>query len=258
MRSPPTIAFTTDLRGDDLAAFHSAMALAAASGGKVVTVHATTGTPPAESVPRAPAWASEVAHETMIHACCDDVTDTLLDALRKVGPDLVVIATHGRGALAQLLSESVAEAVARNADRPVLVVPVEGRGLAGAMDGAIDLRRILVPAGDADATRAGLDAATWLVDLAGARDAELVLLHVDDGTPEPPLPEALPPGMRVTRRIVRGAVDEALVEAARELHACAVVSATRGHDGLLDVIAGSHTERVLRGVACPVLSVRIP
>jgi nucleotide-binding universal stress UspA family protein len=31
--------------------------------------------------------------------------------------------------------------------------------------------------------------------------------------------------------------------------------ATRGHDGLADVLRGSHTEQVVRAAACPVLSV---
>ncbi len=30
---------------------------------------------------------------------------------------------------------------------------------------------------------------------------------------------------------------------------------TRGHDGLADVLRGSHTEQVLRDAGCPVLSV---
>jgi nucleotide-binding universal stress UspA family protein len=33
--------------------------------------------------------------------------------------------------------------------------------------------------------------------------------------------------------------------------------ATRGHDGVLDTLLGSHTERVLRAVRCPVLVVPV-
>jgi nucleotide-binding universal stress UspA family protein len=36
-----------------------------------------------------------------------------------------------------------------------------------------------------------------------------------------------------------------------------VVMATRGHDSVLDVLRGSHTDRVLHRAHCPVLSVPV-
>jgi nucleotide-binding universal stress UspA family protein len=253
------IAFTTDLAAGDDAALATAVALASRGGARLVTVHATSGAvPPAELMARAPAlaasWSAPLDHREMVHACCDEVTDTLLDALRRVEASLVVASTHGRGPIAQLLAESVAEGVARNLAIPTLFVPRSGRGLADAGTGAIDLARIVVAAGDADATRAGLEGAALLASLAGARDVEVLLLHVDDGT-EPPAPEPMPDALRITRRRVGGSLEAAIASVAQELHACAIVMATRGHDGVLDTIAGSHTERVLRRSECPVLSV---
>jgi nucleotide-binding universal stress UspA family protein len=43
------------------------------------------------------------------------------------------------------------------------------------------------------------------------------------------------------------------VEAANAIDASAVVMVTRGHDGLSDVLLGSHTERVLHRCRRPVL-----
>lgn len=43
--------------------------------------------------------------------------------------------------------------------------------------------------------------------------------------------------------------------AAQARHAGLIVMATRGHDGVGDVLFGSHTERVIRESTCPVLSV---
>jgi nucleotide-binding universal stress UspA family protein len=34
-----------------------------------------------------------------------------------------------------------------------------------------------------------------------------------------------------------------------------VVMATKGHDGFLDMLRGSKTERVLRAVRCPIMAV---
>jgi hypothetical protein len=59
-------------------------------------------------------------------------------------------------------------------------------------------------------------------------------------------------------RSTPGPLEAAIVSVAREVDACVLVMATRGHDGLRDATLGSHTERVLREVQCPVLSVPIP
>ena len=256
------IAFTTDLSDDEGPALATAVALAAASGAKLVSIHATAGAgsdgddiAPAEQL--AVRWGTPIAHRVMTHACCDDVVDTLLDALRRVEPALVVTGTHGKSSLWQLLSGSVAEGVARNVRMPTLVVPLAGRGLADRETGALDLRRIVVPAGDAESAKAGLEAAAWLASLARSRDVEVVLLHIDDGTPMPDAGES-PQGVRVTRRVESGALEASISRVASEVSACAIVMATRGHDGLTDTLLGSHTERVLRHVECPVLAVPLP
>lgn len=254
-----TIAFTTGLGADEDAAIRTAAALAVASGARLVTVHASAGGPVGE-LPRpdrvAKAWGHDIDHQAMIHTCCDDAADTLLDALRRVVPQLVVAGTHGRSGLVQAFAGSVAESVARNVDVPTLFVPLHGPGLGDAQTGALDLARILVPAGDALATRAGLRAAAWLVSTLRAEHVEVVLLHVEDGTASPTL-DALPEGLRVSRRTARGSLETAIAEAAETLDTCAIVMATRGHDGLLDTFTGSHTERVVRRVRCPVLTVPI-
>lgn len=253
-----TIALTTNLHPDESATVATAAALAVATKAKLVTVHATAGGPPASELPHpeqvARGWGQAIEVEQLVHTCCEDVTDTLLDALRRVSPQLVVAGTHQRGNLAQLLSGSVAESVARNVAVPTLVVPVEGRGLVDPLTGALDLRRILVPHGDRASTQAGLAAADWILRSTGAPWADTLLLHVDDGTPTAEL-EAPPPSLRVSRRTLRGGLEEEITRAVTEHDACLVVMATRGHDGVLDALLGSHTERVLRSVRCPVLVV---
>ncbi len=254
-----TIAFATGLGSDEQPAVATAAALAAATGAKLFTVHASTGAPPG-AMPRADEtaakWGHRIDNELMVHSCCDDPADTLLDALRRIAPELVVMGTHGRSGLAQIFNESVAESVARNVKVPTLFVPLHGDGLASET-GAVNLQRLVVPAGDAVATKAGLEAAAWLARTSGSTDVEVVLLHVEDGTPMPAL-DTLPEGLRVTRRTAKGKVEDAIVDLAVGYDACAVVMATRGHNGLVDALTGSHTEHVVRKVRCPVLSVPLP
>lgn len=255
-----TIAFATGLRDDEGPALTTAAALAAATGAKLFTVHASTGAPVAE-LPRAEdtaaKWGCVIDAETMLHTCCDDPADTLLDALRRITPELVVVGTHGRSGLAQVLTESVAESVARNVAVPTLFVPLHGKGLASPSSGSIDLHRLLVAAGDATATKVGLEAAAWLARAIGAPNVEVVLVHVDDGT-TPPSDFEVPDGVSVIQKVAKGPLVDAIAELSLGYDACAIVMATRGHDGILDSLAGSHTEHVVRKVGCPLLSVPIP
>jgi nucleotide-binding universal stress UspA family protein len=85
----------------------------------------------------------------------------------------------------------------------------------------------------------------------------VVLVHVDDGKPAPETGD-VPDGLSVVRKAAKGSLEDAIVELSVGFDACAIVMATRGHDGVLDAIAGSHTEHVVRRVGCPLLSVPIP
>lgn len=256
-----TIAYACALGADERPCFVHAVAVAASAGARLVVVHASDGSVSADALPSpaqlAERWGVAIRHERVVHSCCDDVTDTLLDALRRIEPDLVIASSHRRHGVLGLLSGSVAEAVARNVRVPTLIVPIGARGFVDEATGQIDLRRVIVGAGDDASVRAGLDAADRLAEMAGVADVETVLVHVDDGSREP----ATPAGhgrLSITRTHVAGSVDAALAKAARDFDACAVVMATRGHDGIGDALFGSHTEHVLRAAACPLLIVPIP
>jgi nucleotide-binding universal stress UspA family protein len=275
MEAPPrpprtTVAHTTDLSGQDGLAFLHACALAAAGGAPLVSLHGNAPPEVAERLPdgaevlarwnrarretlgsRTPLPPIELMHERRCHQCCDDVTDTLLDALTRMAPALVVTGTHARHGLSALLHDSVSEALARNLDAPVLVVPNHGRGFVDQRFGTIDLRRILIPAADATTAAAGLSAARTLCALAGATSPELLLFHVGPGAA--PLVQNAEPGVRVVRG--SGELDRAIVEAARAESACAIVMPTHGHDSLHDALLGSHTDHVIREAGCPVLAV---
>jgi nucleotide-binding universal stress UspA family protein len=252
----PVIVHATDLSGDDDAAFLHACALAAASGARLITLHANPADASAaqlpDAAPLAARWGRPIAQHRICHECCDDVADTLVDAIQRAAPDLIVTGTHARHGIAALLGGSVAEAVARNTRVPTLIVPNRGRGFVDAATGAIDLRRVLVPAGTVLDVGAGLAAARSLARLAGAAGVEYEVLHVGDdrGAPAAPADDVRvrtqPPG--------RGLV-EAVVAEARATDACVIVMPTRGHDAVGDALRGSRTEHVVRDAPCPTLSV---
>lgn len=246
------IAHATDLTGDDVPAFIHASALAAASASRLVTVHGNAAPETTAQLPDATElatrWARTIDHVRLCHECCDDVEDTVIDAIHRLKPGLVVLGTHARHGLRALLHGSVGEAIARNLAVPALIVPNQTRGFVDAATGAIDLRRIVIPAGDVAQAQRGLAAARNLLALVGVAHGELEIVHVGDEDPAIALL-----GVPVTH--ARDDVDDAILGVAKQRHACLIVMPTHGHDSLGDVLLGSHTERVIRESECPVLSV---
>lgn len=247
------IAHATDGSGADRPAFVHAAALAAASGARLVTLHGNAPARDAErlpdAAPLAARWGASIEHVRICHQCCDDVTDTLLDALHGLAPGLVVVGTHARRGLPALLHGSVSESLARNLDVPTLVIPNDGRAFVDEARGTIDLARVLVPAGDPTSAARGLAAAHALLARAGVTDGALHVLTVGDR------PLDLPPlaGAHLLR--ASGPVDGAILRAAGELDIGLIVMPTHGHDGVHDALFGSHTEQVIRGARRPVLTV---
>lgn len=248
------IVHAADLTGDDAAAVLHAAALAS-RGARLITLHA--GQDDREPSPGAPElaarWGRPIDHELVRIASDDDLADGVIDSLRQLRPELVVVGTHTRHGVAAWIRGSVGEAIARNLQVPVLVVPNHARGFVDPRDGAVDLRRIIVPADHAEAAQRGAGAARWLAQLAGwvgRPDDELTIVHA--GAIDPELSR-----LGIPIAPIEGVLEDAIAAAARARDASLIAMATRGHDGIGDVLRGSHTERVIREASCPVLSVRL-
>lgn len=226
------IAHATDLSGDDDCAHRHAAALAAASGAELVSMYAGEPTgarpPTAELVAR---WGLPIAHSFRCVQCCDEPADTLIDAVARLTPDLLVLGTHARRGLSALFHGSVGEAVARNVGAHTLIVPNRVRGFVDPATGRLDLRHVLVPAGTPRDAELGTRAARALAAIARCGEPRIEVVHLD--APDP----------------------EAILAAAARVDAALVVMPTRDHDGVGDVVLGSHTERVIRLAERPVLVV---
>ena len=64
-----------------------------------------------------------IPHEEILYT--GDVTGSILQSIGRFGPDLVVMATHGRSGIARLILGGVAEVVVRKANCPVLTIRPE-------------------------------------------------------------------------------------------------------------------------------------
>ncbi len=234
-----------------------AVSLALGAGGRLLSVHAADGSDPVDVEAPGPLlerWGKDpaaVRHETVHHTCCDDPVDTVLDALQRAAPDLVVLGTTQRKGALRVFLESRAETIADHLAVPALLVPSGTRGFVGD-DGSVRIARVVIPCGDAHSTLAAMDRMVWLAELLELTSVEVRLTHVG-AEPRPDVKPPESPRITWTLADAPGELEEALASAATE--ADLIVMATRGHDSWADRILGSHTERLLRLIDCPLLSV---
>lgn len=206
------------------------------------------------------------------------VADEVVVQAGLLNADVLVIGSHGRSGFERLLIGSTADRILRKVRVPVLVVPPHAPGRPGPH--ALPFKRILCPIDFADSSVRALE---YALHLAEEGDAHLTLLHAIELPPE--LHEALPMdvdirGVRVaadeacrTRldalvpeaartyctvetRVVEGKAHREILAAAEAMHADLIVMGVQGRGAVDVAIFGSNTQSVLRGAACPVLTVR--
>jgi len=195
--------------------------------------------------------------------------DAALEILRMAGErgcDLIVMGTHGRTGLSRLVAGSVAIAVIRGAQCPVLALrsPEKPRD-------SQEIRVILHPTDFSVDSEAALRVARWLAWHHGAR---LVILHVAmlevlvDGTTAADVDprdyrDALDevkkrvdgPDLKhpIETILTRGYTAPGIIETADDLGADLIVMGTHGRTGLSRLLMGSVAEQVLPKANCPVL-----
>jgi nucleotide-binding universal stress UspA family protein len=170
-------------------------------------------------------------------------------------PDLLVLASHQRDGLARWMHNPVAEPLARRSRAMTLFVPADGNGFIAPANGAVTLRRILIPVDHRPDAQAAVEEAYLLAAGLGCRDVELKLLHVGRGRVMPTLYLPHHPGWKWHDRLVPGNALERILKEDVDWSPDLIVMATQGHLDFLDALRGSTTERVLRGARCPVLAV---
>jgi nucleotide-binding universal stress UspA family protein len=199
----------------------------------------------------------------------------LLDESRRQRAWLLVLATHGRSGLGRWRSGSVADAVLRHADRPLLLVPATC-DRPWPRDRAL---RLLVPLDGSDFARAALAPAGALAQLMGGDVVLLRVVEPPDASPVTPAGAAQPAaaaGEVPAARAYLEALAPALGAAARGVATCAVAGpaaatiaavarerdvdliamATHGRGGLARAVLGSVTTGTLHRADRPLLLVR--
>jgi nucleotide-binding universal stress UspA family protein len=206
-----------------------------------------------------------------------EVAATVVDQAVEMRADLLVMGTHGRSGFDRFFLGSVAEKVLRKAPCPVLTVPPHAPATPP-LD--VALRTVVCPV---DFSPAALEAFGFALDLARRADASVVLVHVIEFLAEhEPLENAhfnvpefrtylledgrqrldrlaagespLPRGVRTV--VVPGRAHHEILRIAANEHADLIVIGAQGRSGAALALFGSTTQQVVRGAACPVLTVR--
>ena len=182
-----------------------------------------------------------------------DPSTTILTYLERHPADLIVLATHQLGGYP--FFPSVAEPVARKSRLMTLFIPQSTEGFVSVDDGTIKLEKILIPVAYDPPPRMAVQAADALVDAVNCENVSFVAVHIGD---DPTMPPIYPPRHSQgtwTHTVRPGDVVEEILQVAQEERPNLIVMPTQGHNGFLDALRGSNTERVIREAHCPILAV---
>jgi nucleotide-binding universal stress UspA family protein len=219
-----------------------------------------------------------IVPDVSVNVCEGHVVDEVLRAADDFGADLIVMATHGRGALSRFWLGSVAHQMIRRAYRPVLLVRPRELG-AESRAGSLAVERVVVPL---DGSRLAEAALRPALEIAGLFRSGVTLLRV---VPEQQAPtsDLIPATFDVNAQMVsesreeasayldrlaarlrergvqpdlavpvRGQTADAILEAAGD---GLIVMATHARTGLNRAFLGSVADSVVRSATGPVLVV---
>lgn len=178
-----------------------------------------------------------------------------LSYLKKNPARLIVLATNQRKGAARWLGKAIAEPIALRSGDMTLFVPKKGDGFVSPNDGAVTLRRVLVPIDNAPRPQPAIEAASLIARTLGCREISFMLLHVGEEKDMPEVYETGQDGWTWEKAVRQGDVVKQILQTATEFSPNLIVMATQGHKGFLDALRGSTTERVIRHSPCPVLAI---
>ena len=210
-----------------------------------------------------------------LEAKAGDATDLIVGRALTLPADLVVMGTHGRSGFNRLLYGSIAEQVLHRASCPVLAVPPHAPATAD-----VTFKRVVCAL---DFSPASLQAVGFALDLARQANGALTVLHTVEWLPEeeprvhthfnvPEYRQHLIDDARarimeligdesqtwcaIEPVVTAGRAYREILRVAKERGADLIVMGTQGRGGIGLALAGSATQQVVRGAACPVLTVR--
>ncbi len=218
-----------------------------------------------------------VAPDATFAAESGDPVGTIIDQTLAMSADLVVMGTHGHRGFKRFVLGSVTEHLLREAPCPVLIVPPHARATTAA---AVAFKRILCPI---DFSPAALRALKFAVDLARQADGAVTLFHAIEWLAEEEsrahahfdvadshrfLVEDALTRLRgliadesknscdIAPQVATGRAYRKILDVTEAEAFDLIVMGAQGYGGVRLALFGSTTQQVVRGAACPVLTIR--
>lgn len=264
----------TDLSESSLVAFHHALKAAALAKAQLTLLHVSTdkdlkwshfpgvretlerwGVLPPGSLKSAVAQLGIDARKIVANE--PDPVDAVINYLEEHPTDLIVLSTSQRDGRIPWLGKSVASPVTRKSGEMTLLIPGDVEGFVSAADGSVNLKKILIPVARTPRPEPALAAAARFVHKFNATDGTFIVLHMGTSNTMPAVrfPEAK--GWTWQKEVRNGEVIDGIVKAAKDFDADLIVMATDGRNGFMDGLRGSHSERILRYSAAPLLTIPV-
>ena len=186
-----------------------------------------------------------------------DPVDAVINYLEDHPTDLIVLSTSQRDGRIPWLGKSVASPVTRKSGEMTLLIPGDVEGFVSATDGSINLKRILIPIARTPRPEPALAAAARVVQKFNATEGTFMVVHIGTSNTMPAARFPEVEGWTWQKEVRGGEVIDGIVKAAKDFDADLVVMATDGRNGFMDGLRGSHSERILRYGAAPLLTIPV-
>lgn len=185
-----------------------------------------------------------------------DPLESTLHYLDKHPASLLVLATHSYEGASRWLHKAVAALLARDSHEMTLFLSRNTRGFVSPEDGSVLLSNILIPIDHRPLPQPAISAACAMAQALGAPDVTFTLLHICASNDMPEAQTREREGWSWRQILApEGDIVSAIQETAKSVSADLIVMATAGHQGIMDALRGSTTERVVRGSSHPVLAI---
>jgi len=183
--------------------------------------------------------------------------DAVINYLEDHPTDLIVLSTSQRDGRIPWLGKSVASPVTRKSGEMTLLIPGDVKGFVSAKDGSVNLKRILIPIARTPRPDPALTAAARFVQKFNSTEGTFIVVHIGTASTMPAVRFPEIDGWTWQKELRSGEVIDGIVKAAKDFDADLIVMATDGRNGFMDGLRGSHSERILRYGAAPLLTIPV-
>jgi nucleotide-binding universal stress UspA family protein len=208
------------------------------------------GSPRSDVIEKLGVKINKVSAETNQHV------NFTLSYIENHATDLIVIPHHSYSQKGGFFRRKSAEPIVRKSAELALFIPDKCQGFVSPETGEVSLTKILIPVDFDPDPQLAANAAMRVARAMGAENVHFQVLHVGRPGSAPRVEFSQDfKGWTLEVIEIEGDPEEVITQSIRKSRPELVVMTTAGHDGFLDALRGSTTERVLRDSRVPLLAI---